>query len=255
MVESMDDCNLKKAVSRVWGDEHASPLLKRRVEQLLATAPVAPARNWANEWGWAIAAALILCIGLSGWKFFTRPSMQGGETLSPYITEAMVARHDKCAVLRTHHGLKSVGPNDFEAIGYTMSAQLKIPVISLPLDQWKFLGASPCAVRGHVTAHLLYRNGNETLSIFSMPASSFAMKCEKSQIATDFVATQGTHHVAGFVKSDGFYCIVVNDPDGTMNAQQTRQLRDRLQNSFGTTALVATDAYPKSKMVVLTDLD
>jgi hypothetical protein len=254
MTEPFDDPQLKQAVRRVWGEEQASPMLRQRITQLLAQEEAAPARmslvSRISNWGWAIAAVVILGIGLSGWQFFPRPAVQGGEALPNYIAEAMIKTHDGCCRSRNHYRLPGVGHNDFPAIGNTLAAALKIPVISIPIDHWQFAGGACCGVHGHPTGHLIYRNGHETLSIFSVPASDFQMS-----EGENYVANVGTHHIAGFVQSGGLYCVVVNDPDGTMTDTQARELRDHLHATFASCAVAASNALPSIDLALLTDSD
>lgn len=249
MTDDFDDPQLKQAVRRVWGNEQAnptaSPMLRARVTQLLQKSSLAPAHPWITRWNWAIAAAILLFVGLSGWHFYDQSRR---DLLPSYIADAMVKTHDGCCHKRSHFGVTGVDPNDFSAIGAALAARLNVPVIAIPLDNWQFAGGSRCAVRGHETAHMLYRDGTSTLSIFSIPGQDFPLNND------EYVATVGTHHIAGFRKDGGFYCVLVDDPDSAKADLQARQLRDRLRNSFTASAYAVTPNPSASQLALAMDL-
>lgn len=233
MQESFDDPKLKSAVKRVWGGASASTELRARISVLLresgadmrigsgASQPALWGVSFGSrQWmGFGIAAAILLCFGCLTW---------GPERFPETTASDMVARHDACLGAPDHHMVAGVAPDDFHGLGENLSGQLKIPVISTPLAGWKFAGAGPCPIWGHATAHYLYRNGDKSLSVFSIPTSDMALKITTGE----YTATVGTHKLAGFVKDGGLYCVLAESSDGSVSADDARELRNQLQAGF-----------------------
>ena len=259
---------MKSAVKRVWGQGSASPQLRARIARILHDAdPKAsgadgnsgsgssgrallipsirpatagsPARQ--RYIGYAIAASILLFAGLLTWGPYSQVHQSSNELADRDFPETtakdMVARHDTCLTAPDHHLVAGVAANDFTAIGGKLSEQLKIPVISTALKGWTFAGAGPCPIWGHPTAHLLYRNGEKTLSVFSIPARDLALAYSSGEYATRF----GDHALAGFLKDDGLYC-VVEQSSAPSTEEEARQLRDQLQDAFSKISFTKTAA-------------
>jgi hypothetical protein len=221
---TLNDQRLKAAVKRIWSADAAPPELRARVQQMLSGAAV-PARSTSRWTGYAIAALVLLAASTVTWI----PWNWGDEALPPTVAASMVLTHDRCCGARDHHLLRGVGPDDFAAIGRKLSGDLGVPV------HWQFAGAGPCPVWGHESAHLLYRDGMQTLSVFSIPAKDFALGNDSQRYA----ATLDTHRLAGFVHDGGLYCVVANSPDGQISAAEVSRLRDQLLNSFSADSYTA----------------
>jgi hypothetical protein len=251
MDEHFDDPSLKAAVGRVWGTDAAPDSLRSKIETLLnehtafTQAPVTAHRAGGRWRGFAIAASILLAAGIVTALPWGGTIAAAEAPLPRDVVFDMVKTHDRCCHARDHHLLRGVGRNDFLAIGLKLSGDLHVPVLSTPLEHWEFAGAGGCAVWGHESAHLLYRQGSQTLSVFSIPAADFEMAGKDG----DYNGASGTHQLAAFVKNGGLYCVVINSPHGGISAVQTRGLRDQLRDSFTQTAIsAATD--PESTNLV-----
>ena len=76
------------------------------------------------------------------------------------------------------------------------------------------------------SGHLLFqRDGNQFVSIFSLPAS-FAAQLPAS---SEFDRASKDHPMAGFATAQGFYCVMGSSPDGSVTIDQIKSLRDRLR--------------------------
>jgi hypothetical protein len=235
---------LKAAVGRVWGTDAAPDSLRSKIETLLnehssfTQAPVTAHRAGGRWRGFAIAASILLAAGIVTALPWGGTIADAEAPLPGDVIASMIRTHDRCCGARDHHLLRGIGRNDFVAIGMKLSGDLKVPVLSTPLERWEFAGAGGCPVWGHESAHLLYRNGSQTLSVFSIPVRDFAMAGKDA----DYYSISGTHQLAAFVKNGGLYCVVINSPYGGNSAVQTRGLRDQLRDSFTQTAIsAATD--------------
>jgi hypothetical protein len=231
---ALNDPKLKAAVKRIWSDAAVPPELRARVQQMLSDAPNA---GVAPRWqGYAIAAVLLIAAGVATWLpwNFSR-NVLADQTLPWTVADSMVQTHDRCCGARDHHLLRGVRGDDFAAIGRRLSRDLGVPVLSTALPHWQFAGAGPCPVWGHESAHLLYRDGARTLSVFSIPARDFSLPGKDDRYA----ATRDTHRLAGFVRDGGLYCVVVNSPDGQITEAQAAHMRDQLLGSFNQDSFVA----------------
>jgi hypothetical protein len=236
----INDPRLKAAVKRIWSDDAAPPALRDRVQQILAESAPPTTPRWA---AYAIAACLLIAFSVGTWVPWGNPSgVLADEPLPRTVAQSMVLTHDRCCQARDHHLLPGIRGDDFAAIGRRLSADLHVPVLATPMADWQFAGAGPCPVWGHESAHLLYREGDRTLSIFSIPAEDFALGTQDQRYA----ATLDTHQLAGFVRDGGLYCVVADSPDGQISADQVARMRDRLMNSFTADSFTAGPAAPPS---------
>jgi hypothetical protein len=186
------------------------------------------AHRWRLHWPMiaAIAASVLLVSAWAGWLVNDR--MQFDQRMDEAAL-AMMATHDFCCARPDHHALKGVAPDDLEAIGEKTSADLNIRVLTAdPLNGWKFAGAGECQVAHFTSAHLLYRKGNQAISIFSIPAQDFKLYTADSSYTTD----AKNHMAAGFVYNHGLYCIVVNSANTPMTMPELRDLRNRVEQAF-----------------------
>jgi hypothetical protein len=235
----LNDPRLKAAVKRIWSDDAAPPALRDRVQQILSES-ASPQTN--PRWiGIAIAASLLLGASAATWLWTdNQPAILADEALPQTVAASMVLTHDRCCQARDHHLLRGIHGDDFAAIGRRLSGDLKISVLATPLTSWQFAGAGPCPVWGHESAHLLYRDGPRTLSLFSIPAKDFAMPTDQDR----YDATIGTHELAGFIRDGGLYCVVANSPNGQITAAQVQHLRDQLMDGFSAESFSAAPVRP-----------
>jgi hypothetical protein len=119
------------------------------------------------------------------------------------IAAAVVATHDSCST-KDHHLIAGNGVID---VREEISEALQIPVLgkSLADGGWQFMGAGECAVGNHPSAHLLYKKGDRTLSVFTLRPSDYALPTHSGDLyATDLV----NHHVAAFAHNSALYLVV-----------------------------------------------
>jgi hypothetical protein len=190
-------------------------------------------RRRAILFGLAAAAVVLLAVGY----FSVRSVTTTKSDLREDVAASFVQTHDGCCKYKDHHFLKGVAPNDFTAIGKTLAVSLNVPVISIPVSGWQFEGAGKCPVWGHPSGHLLYRRGDQTLSIFTISASDMGIKPGDRS----FDATVKGHYLSGFIRGNGMYCVLVYAPDGSLTAGDARQLRDHLRDGFTSDSYVAAD--------------
>jgi hypothetical protein len=238
--QSFDDPKLKSAVQRVWRQHIAPENLRARVGQLLEESgnslSIGSNRSSGQNWiGYAIAASVLIFAGLMTWGPYPSGTSPLDRDLPASVAQGMVNRHDLCCGVPDHHAL---GGSDFALIGRTLSGDLRVPVIATNINGWTFAGAAPCPVWGHETAHLLYRKGNDTMSVFSIPAADFDLKYDDGAYATQI----GNHEIAGFLKNGGLYCVVEQSPDGSISAARVQALSDQLHASFGKITYTAPTA-------------
>ncbi len=260
--DNFADPQLKQCVRRAWGAEAAPAALRERVASILAAERSAGKAPAADDMGLrgrmrlvstarqryftpfrigglALAATLFIVIGLIGYRLIAPPVTSGAladQSLRPDVAASFVRTHDGCCTVADHHGVPG---DDMAQIGHTLADQLKITVISTKLDGWQFAGAAPCPVWGHTSAHLLYRSGSKTLSVFSVPARDFGLSGES------FTATLNGHPIAAFERNGGLYCVVGFDADGSVSVDDVRAIRDHLRADWaGTTIAYAPRKYP-----------
>jgi hypothetical protein len=257
---SFDDPKLKTFVRKAWGDERAPADLAERVRRMMAEesraqsvfprAASAPATETAGGsdgvnarpmritpeiarryrprspvFGLAIAASLLLTFGSVVLVLYQNASQK---ILPAGVAVAMVATHDECCRLPDHHLLPGVSPNDLGAIARHIETDLKFPVLAMdPGNGWQFAGAGECPVGPYKSAHLLFRRGGDTMSMFSLPAADFHV-----ETASALTANSDGHLLAGFSEAGGLYCLVQAGPADTISPGQIEQLRDHLERSW-----------------------
>ncbi len=228
MNEIFDDPRLKSAVKRVWSRDTAPPELRARIQSLFSesggnlsigmnlSASTRP--RWIS---YAMAASLLFFAGLLTW-------LPGEKGFPQTIAQDMVNRHDLCKMAPDHHFLPGVANNDFTSVGSQLSGIIKVPVISTALKGWTFAGAGPCPIWAHATGHLLYRKGDETLSLFTIPAEDFSLGYTSGNYAVKI----SDHVLAGFLRGDALYCVVIESPGETISIERAQRLRNELENDF-----------------------
>jgi hypothetical protein len=117
----------------------------------------------------------------------------------------------------------------------------------IPERGWRFEGGALCPVIDNnenkiPAAHLIYKSGAESVSLFSMPRSvspcrKFCGPYEGTYIETKPDGQQVPHPIAGFVDSRGAYCLVGT---GSPRLTQARlaAMRDRIQSSVAINPLL-----------------
>jgi len=125
--------------------------------------------------------------------------------------------------------------DDYAAIASTLSARLGWPVLAAPLGGgWAFKGASICPVGSQDSAHLVFKRGNDDVSVFSLPVSIIPA----SNKSTSFDQTEAGHPIASFVSRGGLFCIVCSSPDGSMTLDSANAIRSELRGQLQAAAPV-----------------
>jgi hypothetical protein len=238
--EVFEDPRLKAAVRRVWDVDSASASLRARVERTFRDEAPTPVvrqprqplrmpRLIPGRWpGFAIAATVLLTFGTGAWMLTNGDQTDKPATFPYTLVAGIVQAHDHLRQAPNEHFLPGDVAGDFTAIGSKLSDELHIPVLSAPMNNWRFIGASRVMVLEHPAANLLYRDGNRTLSILSMPTSV----ANANAYDEHYVVTMGTHQIAGFTKYGALYCIVIDSPNDGSTTDQARLLRNQLQQDF-----------------------
>jgi hypothetical protein len=243
--QSFDEPDMKAALRRNFCNEKAPAHLRERIGRSLSaessteafaessaetqaerTAPGAMRLNPTSADpvglptlfpGFAIAASMMLVIGgvalvLSN---STQPIPRGFEA-------AAIARHDGCCQAPDHH-MPGVPKADFTMIGAYLRQQLNHPVLAADLaaDHWTFSGAAICPVCGVPSAHLLFRNGQDSLSVFSLPASAIPSLADNQ---TYEGTTDDGHTIVARSLDGAIYCIVSRAPAGQITSDSLDQL-------------------------------
>jgi hypothetical protein len=245
---SFDDPALKAALRRALVTENAPKALRTRMGQLLADPPVdsappplritpqSPIRRpfWRQPiWGLAAAAVILVCIGLFTIQF--ENGHRGAEAMPALPTqfaEALVATHDYCCSKPDHHVLKGVPDDDFRLMTQKLREQLGFPALAVSAgDGWTFKGASPsCKVGGVPSAHLVFKQNDKGLSIFSVAVASETWPDGKPPSDGErFANTLPGHSIMSWVHNDTVYSVVGSSPDQSLDLRTIAPIVDRLR--------------------------
>ena len=178
---------------------------------------------------WATAAMVLLGFSLAVW--FAQPgSAIPGRPLPRAVAVALVKRHDDCCRLADHHLAPPDSSVDLSLTAHWLARRVKAPVLAVMLgDGWTYCGAGPCRVAGVPSGHLIYRRGEQQLSLFSLPEGSLLPD-------SDYTATIDGRMIAAFTHDGGLYCLVGFDPHGQLPAPQLAEMRQSLLSDFGAEA-------------------
>jgi hypothetical protein len=209
-----DDPALKSALQRVWGGDVASPQLRKRVENAILKEKWAEQSVW-RRWrgplvGLSAAAVVAIVFGLSA----VMVNKTSERSVPTWFANALVNVHDEHA---TKHGPGTrYDPNnrdDVRSVRSNFSARLGYPVmVYSPGKDWKADDARICAVANIPAAHLMFKRGSETLSIFSISAG--ALYNDRSvPDGTRYSQIDQDHAVAGFVYGGALHLVVGRNPD------------------------------------------
>jgi hypothetical protein len=147
------------------------------------------------------------------------------------LAEEIVRGHDLCVRVHPdqHHFVHDAPKDDYAAIARSLEAKVHHRVIATAVgDAWDFRGASLCPVGKRRVAHMMYRHGDEYLSVYSLPASAAPSVANHQTCDADV----NGRPLAGFVEAGGFYCVVASTAGKTpVDAGMVRAMRDRVRQT------------------------
>ncbi len=249
---NFEDPALKRAVSRVFPAMKVPEALRNRIvaamkatEDERTVMPVAVVGNHSphaidsasgtmrihpqamttSGWstmlpGMAIAASMLISIGLM--VYFLSSSAQA---MPEKFQAAAVARHDGCCKASDHH-LPVIRTASYREIGRFLKQELQHPVLAADLTRegWQFSGAAICPISGIATAHLLFRKGSETLSVFSLPAAALpSLTQHQSYRGT----TPDGHSIIVRAEDGALYCLVGHGIPGELTVDHLDSIFDK----------------------------
>ena len=278
MSDEFNEPELKAAVKRAWESQSAPPGLRFRVNSAVAGSQspeidtAAPNRlevkssvrarsggafgfgflQYFSMRDFAVAAGLLLFVAaflLNDWRM---SSQTAAVTHLPDATAAaFVTTHDGCCKVNDHHFVPPQFAHDMSATGQWLSEKAHVPVLAVGLEGgWRYCGAGPCPVAGNRSGHLLFKRGDQQLSLFSIPASELNVDPADHLYP---VETLHDHQLAAFTRNGGLYCIVAHDPEHEFGLDQIESLRDSLVKDFPSDvyATVAGHAAPLPPLAVI----
>jgi hypothetical protein len=225
-----DDPALKEALKRAFGHETAPAILRQRVTAAWAAEQRASALRARSAWHnplskLAVAAVLLIGFGVAYFILFRSTSVP----IPSYFASSMLSAHDQCAGLGDHHLLQGVAGDDLAAVRQKLRQELGHPVLaSSPGPDWTFAGAGICKVGDTPAAHLLYKRGDDTISIISINARAFSYSTQDGMTYED---TVNDHPISGFVKGGAVHCLIGSSKAGKLTLRELNGLRKKLKGS------------------------
>jgi hypothetical protein len=229
--EDFDDPQLKGAIRGAMGRPSAPPALRARIAAALdAEDAAAPAgakrvRNWRLYRYAAVAAVLLIGLSLGYVWYFRTPQPAAPD----WFIDAMVSLNDDPAQVND----PQIAPPgaDLKAVRETLSQKLKHPVLAAsPGEGWQFTGATVAEIRGTPAAHLMFKRGDDTLSVYSISAERMYMG--GSPNGARYQLTKDGHPIAGFVYKGAVHCVVESSKNNPPKLADAVTIRDRLRNAL-----------------------
>jgi len=93
---------------------------------------------------------------------------------------------------------------------------------------WQFQGATVSKISGVPAAHLLFKRGDETISIFSVSAGAFYMDNTRGD-GTTYAQMDKGHPISGFVQGGAIHCLVGSSKSGNISLKEVTALRDKIR--------------------------
>jgi len=205
----LDDSAIKAAARRAWSEQRAPQDLRRNIAAIALAAR--PARTPFRIAPRPLAAAVILVLGIGSVVFQivrlrpVTPQLPNHYPIPAALMATLTARHDSDV------DIGNVAGNDPATITRQLSAKLHIPVLSTsPGPEYHFEGASIFTMANQLqVAHLLFKHGPESLSVFSMPADTLPQHGPGAR----YDGGDATHSMSAFVQNGGFYCVTASGPN------------------------------------------
>jgi hypothetical protein len=192
----------------------------------LASTASTTTRWWASSRPrLAVAAGMLVAIGA-----VTLLLARSSQAVPESLQIAAVTRHDRCCQHATHRS-PEIPQENFAMLGQYLRGELKYPVLAADMrrENWHFRGAAICPVGEVKSAHLLFDQDGRTLSVFSLPASSFpSLQDHKTYSST----TADGHVLVAEREGAAIYCLVEQDPSGHSRTSDLQQmLKDHQQDA------------------------
>ena len=223
----IDEAAIKAAARKAWGEQQAPDDLRRSIAAIaLAARPTPPRFKIAPR---PLAAAAVLVIGIGAVIFQlmrlrpVTPQLPNHYRMPAVLVTEFATRHDADSYIRA-------AGNDFSKIGKDLSQKLQIEVLcASPGPDYQFEGASICTIGASTqVAHLLFKRGPESLSVFSMAADGLPQQKQWAQ----YDGGDAKHAMAGFVHNGGFYCITASGPNSVRCSGMVSAAMHELSSKF-----------------------
>jgi hypothetical protein len=137
-----------------------------------------------------------------------------------------VFRHDACCKALDHHD-PHFPHDDLTAIAVAMDKKLGYPILSgePSAAPWKFDGAAICKVGDVWGSHLIFKQPDQNISVFSLPLSLDPQAADKGE----FAMVEDGHPIAGFATKDAFYAVVGSSTDDSLSLAAVTAMCNRLR--------------------------
>lgn len=236
--DNFDDEALKSAVRRAWGNERAPEGLRKSIALMAAPKPAAPSpRSWPKFLGpspiKSLAAAVLVTIGVAclGYQLYrmNRPTPMGVtvEKIPASVAHTLADDHDHM-VADANKWSSEIPHDNPEQLAAALKQKLNYaPMTASPGDGFSLVGAVPTGKGSG--AQLLYQKGNQTVSVFSLPASQVPL-CQNNANVSG--AAIPNHPMAGFVHDGGFYMLVGSSTDNSISSTEVQALRNKLRSTM-----------------------
>jgi hypothetical protein len=172
-----------------------------------------------------VAAVLLIGLSLGYVWYFRAPPPAAPD----WFIDAMVSLNDDPAQVND----PQIAPPgaDLTAVREALSQKLKHAVLAAsPGDGWQFTGATVAEIRGTPAAHLMFKRGDATLSVYSISAERMYMG--GSANGARYELTKDGHPIAGFVYNGAVHCVVESSKNNPPKLADAIAIRDRLRNAL-----------------------
>jgi hypothetical protein len=233
---------LKTVVKRAWGEQCCPHALRDQISRAISGSR--PSKRSMPLWlvcGLAAAAVAALAVAPSIIHRLNHSSDTVDQiALAPpaafpvSLQTDLIHTHDRCSKSKDHQHLPGISRDDDSAIALALRTQLSRAVlVARPADPaWTFTGAAVCHVGTIPCGHLVFINGSESLSIFSLPHSADPELADGAAVQT---VTDG-HPMIAFARNGALFCLVANGPEGSITLNDLSHMYDRMASHVTTAA-------------------
>ena len=231
-----EDPAFRAALRRTCASETAPPGLRERIAKQMSSVEVAaPVRRklWIGPQTIKLLAACLAIVVLGlGFYELRQWGFLGGSGSETYVfgrlpkkfANAMAEVHDKNSSLP---GYKVLAETDSSQLQQKLSRDVQIPVVVVDLGNgWTLKSAGECKIGEETAAHLMYSKGNQTVSVFSIPARAVFNANVPDGSSYEQKTSNDEHQLSGFTKGKGLYCVVA---DGAAKMDELTAMRGKVQ--------------------------